>query len=265
MTRSLFIFLLLIMGFGIGLAPHPLLANGPEGSGLELHNRYDVLLRKYVVGLGVDYSGWVANGEDVSALRQYVTDLTALDPGTWTTDEQLAYWLNLYNAVTVRLILDNYPLESIKDLGGFLKKSPWERELVSVAGRDLSLNDIENEIIRPTFQDPRIHFALNCASVGCPPLKAGAYFPATLSEQLDAVCRRALNEDQWVRVENDQVFLTKIFEWYADDFKQDGGSVLGFISGYRDTDLVEGQADLVEGQVEVKIMDYDWSLNETKR
>jgi len=255
MTRSFFVFLFLIMGLGTSLAPHEAVANGPEGSGLELHHGYDVLLQKYVVGLGVDYAGWVANRQDVSALRQYVTELTALDPATWNPNEQLAYWLNLYNAVTVRLILDNYPLESIKDLGGFLKKSPWKRELVSVAGRDLSLNDIENEIIRPTFQDPRIHFALNCASVGCPPLKAGAYFPATLSEHLDAACRRALNEEQWVRVENNQVFLTKIFEWYADDFKQDGGSILGFISGYRDTDLVEGE-------FEVKIMDYDWSLNE---
>ncbi len=245
------------MGLGLSLAPLQALASGSGESALERHNRYDALLQKYVVGVGVDYSGWVAHREDVIALRGYVTKLTALDPETMTSDEQLAYWLNLYNAVTVRLILDNYPLESIKDLGGFMKKSPWKRELVSVAGRDLSLNDIENEIIRPTFQDPRIHFALNCASVGCPPLNAGAYSPATLSEQLDAACRRALNEEQWVRVEDNRVYLTKIFDWYADDFKQDGGTVLGFISEYRDTDLVDGEMD-------VKFMDYDWSLNETK-
>jgi hypothetical protein len=257
MTRSLRFFLILILGLGLSLAPRQTLANEPERTALELHNGYDTLLQKYVVGVGVNYSGWVANREDVGALRRYVTELTALDPETWTSDEQLAYWLNLYNAVTVRLILDNYPLDSIKDLGGFMKKSPWKRELVSVAGRDLSLNDIENEIIRPIFQDPRIHFALNCASVGCPPLNAGAYFPASLSEQLDTACRGALNGEQWVRVEGNQVFLTKIFDWYADDFKQDGGSVLGFISGYRDTDLEEGKVD-------VKFMDYDWSLNETK-
>jgi len=256
MTRSLPFFLILTMGLGLTLAPHPAQAGGPVETALELHNRYDALLQEYVVGFGVDYSRWVANREDVSALRRYVTELTSLDPETWTSDEQLAYWLNLYNAVTVSLILDNYPLESIKDLGGFMKKSPWKRDLVSVAGRDLSLNDIENKIIRPIFQDPRIHFALNCASVGCPPLNAGAYFPTTLSDQLDAACSRALNEEQWVRVEENQVFLTKIFEWYADDFKLDGGSVLGFISSYRNSDLVEDEMD-------VKIMEYDWSLNET--
>jgi hypothetical protein len=260
MPRSLNSLLVLIMGFSLILAAHPALANGSDDSAprtLKLHNGYAVLLQEYVVGAGVDYSGWVANGDDVRSLRQYVTELTTLDPASLTRDEQLAYWLNLYNAVTLRLILENYPLDSIKDLGGFLKKSPWEKELVTVAGRDLSLNDMENKIIRPTFQDPRIHFALNCASVGCPPLNAGAYLPATLSEQLDAACRRALNADQWVRVEDNQVYLTKIFEWYADDFKQDGGTVLEFISRYRDTDLVKGEID-------IKIMDYDWSLNESE-
>jgi hypothetical protein len=161
----------------------------------------------------------------------------------------------MYNAVTVRLILDNYPLKSIKDLGGFLKTSPWKRDLVTVAGRKLSLDEIENAIIRPEFGDPRIHFALNCASVGCPPLQPRAYRAADLPAQLDHACRQALNDEGWVRVDGDEIHVTAIFDWYGDDFRHDGGSVRAFIDRYRATPLPEGK---------ISFMSYDWSLNRAR-
>lgn len=221
----------------------------------QLHAAYGQLLGRYVEGLGVDYVAWIGSERDVDALRAYVRDLTALDPAGWPHDDGLAYWLNLYNAVTVQLIVDNYPLDSIKDLGGFLKTSPWDRKLVTVAGRELSLNMIENDIIRPEFGDPRIHFAVNCASIGCPPLQPDAYRAATLSDQLDAACRQALNHERWVRTAGDKLEVTKIFDWYKDDFAEDGGSIRSFIARYHEGSLPDGK---------IEFMDYDWSLNQVR-
>lgn len=228
---------------------------GPDAA-VRFHGEFDRLLQRYVAGLSVDYAAWSAGGEDHQALGRYVDGLASLDPATWPEQDGLAYWINMYNAVTLRLVLDNYPLDSIKDIGGFLKVSPWKRELVTVAGRKLTLNDIENEIIRPTFGDPRIHFALNCASVGCPPLKDEAYMPGSLSDQLDESCTLALNRDGWVRVDGDKIGLTKIFDWYKDDFETDGGSVEAFINRYRDK-----KVSLDNGHV--SFLSYDWSLNES--
>lgn len=218
-----------------------------------LHARYDELLQRYVRGSGVDYAAWVAQKDDVAALDHYVEGLAALDPESWPPADGLAFWINLYNALTVQLILENYPLASIKDLGGVLRRSPWKRELVQVAGRPLTLDAIENEIIRPRFAEPRIHFALNCASIGCPPLADSAYRAATLEAQLDAACRRALNEDRWVRVDDDGIRLSKIFDWYRGDFEANGGSIRAFVDRFRSTPLPDGSIDF---------LDYDWSLNE---
>ena len=220
-----------------------------------LHAEFSRLLGTYVQDNLVNYAGWTANAEDTAALGRYVDQLAALDPAEWPADDALAYWINLYNAVTLRLILDNYPLDSIKDLGGFLKKSPWKRDLVTVGDRTLTLNDIENDIIRPGFGDPRIHFALNCASVGCPPLGKEAFVPDKLSDQLDAACRLAMNRDQWVRVAGNKVELTRIFDWYGGDFTADGGSVPEFIKRYRTEPWPSGEP-------KISFMSYDWSLNE---
>lgn len=219
-----------------------------------LNTEYNRLLGEYVFDHLVDYNAWTANKADKSALDQYVDQMAALDPAAWPRDEALAYWLNLYNAVTLQLVLNNYPLGSIKDIGGFMKKSPWKRELVTVGGRVLTLNNIENEVIRPTFHEPRIHFALNCASLGCPPLAQAAFDAEHLSAQLDAACRLALNQERWVKVVGDKVLLTKIFDWYRTDFESDGGSVLGFIRRYRTEPLPKGEP-------KVEFMSYDWHLN----
>lgn len=219
-----------------------------------LNTEYNRLLGEYVFDHLVDYDAWTTNKTDKSALDQYVDQMAALDPADWPRSEALAYWLNLYNAVTLQLVLNNYPLDSIKDIGGFMKKSPWKRELVTVGGRVLTLNNIENDVIRPTFHEPRIHFALNCASLGCPPLAQTAFDAEHLSTQLDAACRLALNQERWVKVAGEKVLLTKIFDWYRTDFEFDGGSVLGFVRRYRTKPLPAGEP-------QVEFMSYDWHLN----
>ena len=224
----------------------------------QLDADFSRLLSTYVQHNLVDYEAWSAHEEDAWALVRYVDQLTALDPEDWPQDAALAYWINLYNAVTLRLILDYYPLKSIKDIGGFLKKSPWKRELVTVAGRSLTLNNIENDIIRPQFNDPRIHFALNCASVGCPPLSNKAYSAEDLSDQLDAASKLALNRHHWVQFDGEVLRLTKIFDWYGGDFEKDGGSVVGFIRKYR-------TEALPETDLKIEFMPYDWSLNNVKK
>lgn len=230
-------------------------ATGPEQAAL-LQAGFDRLLATYVRDGLVDYAAWSANPADTTALGHYVDGLAALEPGAWPPHDALAYWINLYNAVTLRLVLDNYPLDSIKDVGGFLKKSPWDRELVTVGGRPLTLNNIENDIIRPGFADPRVHFALNCASIGCPPLGREAYSAERIDAQLDAACRRALDRDQWVKVRGKDLELTKIFDWYREDFTKGGGTVLDFIRRYR-------TGPLPEGEPKISFAPYDWSLNRT--
>jgi len=228
----------------IALADAPLAA---------LHQDFSRLLGTYVHHNLVDYQGWCDHPADIIALHNYIDQLAKQDPATWSHDDALAYWLNLYNAVTVRLILDHYPLDSIKDIGGLLKKSPWKRHLVTVAGRELTLNDIENDIVRPTFHDPRVHFALNCASMGCPPLASEAFVAARLGVQLDANAQLAMNAERWVRVDGDNVYLTKIFDWYGQDFGPDQSGVLRFIERYRDTPL--------PASPQIHFVSYDWTLN----
>ncbi|MCA9758987.1 MAG: DUF547 domain-containing protein [Candidatus Eisenbacteria bacterium] len=216
-----------------------------------LHSEFGALLARYVHGVGVDYPAWSGAADDLTALNDYVQSLTSLDPAPWPEDDQKAYWINLYNAATLRLVLAHYPLDSIKDIGG-LFSSPWKRDVVTVAESTLTLDEIENEILRPEFHDPRIHFALNCASIGCPPLRADAYRAANLSEQLDESCRRTLNDARWVSVGKDGIRVTKIFDWYRGDFEENGGSVRTFLDRYRNEPLPKGK---------IEHLSYDWSLN----
>jgi len=258
MKNSLNLTLLVMLSLALTAttAPAGTPAQASPEQAAPLHATFDRLLDTYVRDGAVDYKAWSGSDVDKAALGDYVEQLTELDPEQWPAHDALAYWINLYNAATLRLVLGNYPLASIKDLGGFLKTSPWERKVVIVGGRELTLNEIENKIIRPTFADPRIHFALNCASMGCPPLAAEAYIPARLGEQLDTACRTALNRDQWVRVDGETIMLTKIFDWYGDDFRANGGTVLGFVRRYHD-------GSLPKGDPKIQFMSYDWSLNQT--
>jgi hypothetical protein len=223
----------------------------------DIHRPYDILLQLYVSGTSFDYDRMWRNEEDLERLSDYIDTLENITPSDLPEKEALAYWINLYNAATLESVFKHYPIESIKDIGGFLKKSPWNRKVVKVAGRELALNEIENDIIRKQFNDARIHLALNCASIGCPPLRNRAYLGDKLDEQLDEACNFALNDERWVKITDQEIRVSKIFDWYKDDFKAYAGSVREFIAKYRETD----REAIMDDNRQLEYMDYNWDLN----
>lgn len=221
-----------------------------------IHKSYDILLQLYVTDDRFDYDRIWDNEEDMQRLAQYIDTLETMNPSDWSKDDALAYWINLYNAATIELVLKNYPIKSIKDIGGFMRKSPWNRKVVTVAGREMTLNDIENNI-RAQFQDARVHFALNNATISCPPLSSRAYLGESLDNQLEAACFMVLNDERWVKITDREILVSKIFEWYKNDFIESAGSIREFIAQYREEDR-ESIMDTVR---QLKYMNYNWDLN----
>lgn len=225
------------------------------------HSVFDTLLKRYVRGSSVDYKSWSENAQDWGALRGYIGALEGAQPSQMERSDALAFWINLYNATTLNLILDNYPVKSIKDIGGALS-SPWKKELVAVEGKKLTLNQIENDIIRPSFLEPRIHFALNCAAKSCPPLRAGAFAGPDLEGQLEEQTRTFLGEAGTNYVgPKGELHLSKIFEWYGDDFKEAKGSVVDFVAPY--FPALAARAPNSKDPA-VTFGDYNWKLNEVQ-
>jgi hypothetical protein len=219
------------------------------------HSPFSALLAKYVQKGGVRYAEWHASGDDRQALDDYLATLAAVEPSALTRYQRLAFWINAYNAFTLDLVLDQYPLESIRDID-----SPWKRKLVTVEGRSLSLDEIENEIIRPGWKEPLVHFGLHCAAVGCPPLRPEAYEGPRLHEQLEEQARAFLADGTANRVdESGRLHLSKIFEWYREDFEQNRGSLVKWLTPY--LPALEGRT---AKDVKISFADYDWSLNEAK-
>ena len=248
-TVFLLLFLLLPLKTASGQSSEVAMSN--------IHKSYDILLQLYVSENLFDYNRMWRNEADLARLSRYIDTLGTMNPAEWSKNEALAYWINLYNAATIQLVLQNYPLKSIKDIGGFMKKSPWSRKVVKVGGREYSLNDIEENVIRAQFKDPRVHFALNNASLGCPPLSSRAYLGERLEDQLEAVCHAALNDERWVKIGEKEIWLSKIFDWNKKDFEQSGGSLREFIAKYREDD----REAILDKTRELKFMDYNWDLN----
>ncbi|MEO0975014.1 MAG: DUF547 domain-containing protein [Pseudomonadota bacterium] len=198
---------------------------------------------------------------DRQSLQRYIGELTALDPRTLQRDEQLAYWINLYNALTVEVVLRHPNKGSILRMGtGLLHIGPWDEELVMIAGEELTLNDIEHRILRPIFQDRRIHYAINCASLGCPNLITEAYTSATTERLLNASEHAFINHRRGVEFDGrGRLRLSKIFTWYGDDFAADTPALLAYLSEHHDT-LAE-QLAAYDGKVRYQ---YDWNLNAAK-
>ncbi len=247
-----------------------------KGSTLTVdHSAWDKLLGAYVKpgadGVNrVDYAAMKAAGQ--SALKGYVKALEAVDPRKLDRPEQFAFWANLYNAKTIDIILDHYPVASIRDItiGGGLfdlvKKSvgaggPWKAEVLKVGGQSLSLDTIEHEILRPTFKDPRVHYSVNCASYGCPNLATEAFTGAKLEGQLDAGARAFVNHARGISVNGGKVTASSIYTWFAADF---GGSAKGVLAHVRAYATPELKAKL-EGVTTIDGYQYDWSLNDTAK
>ncbi len=219
------------------------------------HQVWQQFLSKYVVVKGqhhlVTYSS--VSDTDKTQLQQYLTQLASIDPRQYSKQEQYAYWVNLYNALTVDLIIDNYPTKSITKLGGFFSFGPWGDELIDVAGKTLTLNDIEHRILRPIWQDPRTHYAVNCASLGCPNLQITAFTSQNTDALLEQAAHDFINSDKGVKLSASSTQLSSIYDWFKVDFGSDDTGLLKHIQQYR-----PGIKEMV-GKVSY---DYDWSLNQ---
>jgi hypothetical protein len=220
------------------------------------HGAWDALLRRHVRDGRVDYAALKAQEE---ALDAYLAELADVRVADLASSDQFAFYINAYNAWTVKLILGGYPgVRSIKDLGG-LFSSPWKRKIARIDGRTISLDEIEHEILRPRFRDPRLHFAVNCAALSCPPLRAEAYRGPVLDRQLDEAARAFINDPERNFLKQDTLFLSAIFDWYGKDF---GDDLPAFIARHAEGSLKERLAAR-RGQLRIAFLAYDWGLNGT--
>ncbi len=220
------------------------------------HELWSVLLNKHVLANGqVNYEGFKS---DRQQLDEYLKSLSENPPNKkhWKVEERLAYWINAYNAFTVDFILEHYPIKSIKETAGNVPmvNSPWDIKFFKIGGIDFDLNTIEHDILRK-MNEPRIHFAINCASESCPVLRSEAYTGDRLDDQLTDQTIIFINDPTKNIVSENEVQISKIFDWFKVDFKDDT-SVISFIEKHGNVDL--------PGDVKVKYMDYDWSLNDAK-
>jgi len=216
---------------------------------------YGKLLKKYVRDGKVDYAGF-KTGE--AKLDRYLKILESVDPEKLSRDEQFAFYANAYNAWTIKLILSGYPgVTSIKDLGSLIK-SPWKKKIVRIDGEVISLDHVEHEILRPRYKDPRVHFAINCAAKSCPPLRPEPFSGNILDRQLDDSTRSFINDPQRYRLEDNELYVSRIFKWFSEDFNDD---VFGFFLKYT-TGNLKKELEAKSERINVKYLQYDWSLNE---
>jgi len=199
--------------------------------------------------------------DDNKALQNYLDSMQGAGVSRLNRLEQKAYWINLYNALTVKIILDHYPVKSIRDIDispGWFSNGPWDARLLTIEGEQISLNDIEHRILRPIWQDNRVHYAVNCASLGCPNLQAQPFTAANMEDLLDKAARDYINHPHGMKVSGDTATLSSIYDWFQIDF---GGSEEGVRQHLLKYAGPERAAYLKTGKVHFSYA-YDWSLNE---
>ncbi|WP_370088822.1 DUF547 domain-containing protein [Ekhidna sp.] len=223
------------------------------------HASYDALLQKHV-----DDQGLVSYKElksERQKLKSYLSILESNPPQkSWTRDEKLAYWINAYNAYTLDLILEHYPVASIKDIGSTIKipfvSTAWDIKFINIGDKEYDLNNIEHGIIRKEFEEPRIHFALVCAAISCPKLQNKAYFPETLDAQLTKAAKEFLSNPSKNEIKSaERATLSKLFNWYRGDFNNNG-TLIEYVNQYAPVKLNK--------DANIDWMDYNWALNEQK-
>ena len=226
------------------------------------HSPWQQILDRYLKAAGdpevtrFDYAG--VTPEDKALLRKYLTELQATPILKFNRAEQFAYWVNLYNATTVNLILNHYPVDSIRDIKfGFFSFGPWNEKLLKVDGEDLSLNDIEHRILRPIWKDNRIHYAVNCASIGCPNLATQAYTPANSEQLLQQGAIDYVNHPRGAAFLDNELVLSSIYDWYKVDFGGGEKGVIKHLLKYAKPDLVRR----LSGHGRDIDYHYDWKLN----
>ncbi len=227
------------------------------------HQAWQVILDNYLLedeASGINrFDYGEIDAEDRRLLEAYLKTMQGIDPREYASFEQAAYWINLYNALTIKLIADNYPVQSITKLGQSLASfGPWDDPAAMIAGRSVSLNDIEHRILRPIWGDARIHFAVNCASLGCPNLQPDVFSSNNLEALLNKGATEYLSHPRGLRFENGTLVLSEIFKWYSEDFGDSEEAILKHLGNY------------VPSTVKTKLLDYkaninyeyDWSLND---
>lgn len=220
----------------------------------EAHQLFNELLTKYNQAGHVDYAGFK---RQEALLDAYLDGLAKVDPDSLPRNERFAFYVNAYNAWTIKLILSEYPgVASIKDLGS-LFKSPWKKNIVKLGGRITTLDHIEHDILRPEFKDPRVHFAINCASKGCPPLYREPFNGHQLNLQLNEVTRHFINNPGFNRLEGNVLHVSSIFKWFIEDFNDD---IIGFFEQYA-SEALRNKIIQRRSSLKIKYLDYDWSLN----
>lgn len=199
--------------------------------------------------------------QDRTQLSAYLERLAAVAVDSLNRDEQRAYWVNLYNALTVDVVLEHYPVDSIRDIDislGLFADGPWDAELVTVEGVALSLNDIEHRILRPIWHDPRLHYVLNCAALGCPDLTAGALSAEDGEAQLERAARTFVNHPRGVSLKDGRLRVSSIYVWFREDFGDGEADVIAHLRRYADPALAEA----LEGVTRLDAHAYDWRLND---
>lgn len=214
----------------------------------DFFSKTDAFLKTHVKNGLVDYKAIKENPAELNALVEMAKGISVSKDAA---AEYQAFWINGYNILVIKSIVENYPLKSPLDVGGFFDESKC-----NIGGEDITLNDIENKLLRKNFpSEPRFHFVLVCGGLGCPPIIDEAYMPATLDAQLQKQTKLALNDPNFIQVNNNKVKISQIFEWYKSDFTQNGQSPVDFINTYRIEKLPKN--------TKTSYYTYDWTLNET--
>lgn len=228
------------------------------------HSVWDKFLKKYVIAphpSGIHRVRYDAvTPEDRKALQSYLKQLQSLPISSYNRTEQKAYWINLYNALTVEIILSHYPVRSILDIGvspGWFSRGPFGAKLVTVEGDKLSLDDIEHRILRPIWKDNRVHYAVNCASLGCPNLQPVAYTTANLDKLLDQGAHEYVNHPRGATLKDGKLQVSSIYIWFQEDFDGTNEGVLDHLRKYANPSLAKTLESYRGGLVH----DYDWRLN----
>ena len=237
----------------------------PESAATIDHSAWDWFLQKHLSESpdGVNRLDYGAAAGDRTGLDDYLRGLSETDAASLNRGEQLAFWINLYNALTAQVVLDHYPVATIRDIDispGVFSSGPWGAKLIEVDGERLSLDDIEHRILRPIWRDPRIHYAVNCASAGCPNLALRAFTAENAEELLESGARDYVNHPRGARVADGALRVSSIYEWFKDDFGGDDAGVLAHLRRHAD----DGLRAKLSGVSEVSGDDYDWSLNDAK-
>jgi len=240
--------------------------NDPQSTMTVDHSAWDGFLKKYVVP-NQDGINRVAYGKvtaaDRASLDGYVKSLEAVPVGKLNRAEQRAFWTNLYNALTVKTILDHYPVESIRDIDispGLFSDGPWGAKIAKVDGVEVSLDDIEHRILRPIWKDPRTHYSVNCASLGCPNLQPEAFTAANTEELLDRGAREYINNPRGVWFDGDKLKVSSIYKWFMSDFGGNYAGVLEHLKKYAKPEL----RDKLSQEKRFRGTDYNWSLNDAR-